>query len=456
MFNGKMPANIPFPSHPPRLGSPSTPSPPPPLRPSPSSLYPHSLLISLFRCYAATLNRKSRCNLRHRSPADTAVTAAQQIPQLRRPADPPPPPPLPPRETAQQRPSETAIPTPHPLHISLLLALAAALGARDVTFVSTSDSHYRQVDHPLGNHNHLTRATLEAVNDIQKLAWPASLGGDPIARPRAVLALGDLIDDGDSRRGYRNLTAEQFALYAADYGVTGREGLLRFPVIETWGNHDGPPVGREKHGFSVQGEIIRRNRTRKEAGILAQLSDNGLHASWDWDDVHFVLLGIYPADRQHPAVKYNAQWHDPQGALSFLRQDLALRVGSSRRPVVLLRHCGYDTDWWHKDDWAAVHEACKDHNVILHIYGHTGTGVRAWAPEGSDRRWTCVNDGQASKGFFALHLSDRRLRAAYRMKTGVVTSKDAKGAQTHSWSGGWEWRHLLDKPIDPPQPPAAK
>lgn len=339
---------------------------------------------------------------------------------------------------------------------ALALLLAAVLPAREVTFVSTSDCHYRQADHPLGHHNDLNRATLEAVNAIEKLRWPEKLGERPIARPRAVLALGDLIDDGDTRRGDRNHTAEQFALYAADFGITGKEGFLRFPSIETWGNHDGPPLGREKNGFSTQGEIARRNRLRKDAGILANLSDNALHASWDWDDVHVVLLGIYPADRQHPAVKYNAQWHDPQGALTFLRQDLARHVGDSKRPVILLSHCGYDTDWWHPDDWAAVHEACKNHNVVLHLYGHTGTGIRAWAPAGSDRKWTCINDGQTAKGFFVVQLTDHRLRAAYRMKKDLTSTKDAQGKTTHTWSGAWEWRHLFDKPLTPPQPTAAK
>jgi len=49
----------------------------------------------------------------------------------------------------------------------------------------------------------------------------------------------------------------------------------------------------------------------------------------DWDDVHFVHLNLYPADRQSPSVKYSAKWHDPQRSLTFLREDVAERVAKA-------------------------------------------------------------------------------------------------------------------------------
>jgi hypothetical protein len=53
-----------------------------------------------------------------------------------------------------------------------------------------------------------------------------------------------------------------------------------------------------------------------------------------------------------PLVKrYSPVWHHPQGALTFLTDDLARNVGTSGRPVVLPSHCGFDTDWWHTNDW---------------------------------------------------------------------------------------------------------
>jgi hypothetical protein len=37
-------------------------------------------------------------------------------------------------------------------------------------FISTSDSHYRQLDHKLGRHNDLNRASIEEINKITTVA----------------------------------------------------------------------------------------------------------------------------------------------------------------------------------------------------------------------------------------------------------------------------------------------
>ena len=157
-----------------------------------------------------------------------------------------------------------------------------------------------------------------------------------------------------------------------------------------------------------------------------------------------------PADKQRAGVHYSPVWHDPQGALTFLKQDLAARVGLSGRPVVLMSHCGFDTDWWTKDDWKDVYDAARDYNIVLYLYGHSGTGVRTWAPEGGVKQWDCINDGQTDKGFFVIQLTDSRLRAAMRVKTGLKVTKNPDGSFHHEWSGGWAWKWLVDKPLVPP------
>lgn len=332
----------------------------------------------------------------------------------------------------------------------VLVAGCVAGEARDVTFLSTSDSHYRQEDHPQGSHNALNVASIEAMNGITQLTWPEKLGGGAIATPRGVLALGDLIDNGDSAVGGRQLSAEQYAFFEKDFGLTGKDGLLRYPVYDGWGNHDGPPVGKEKNGFSMQAKLLARNKQRGELKLATHFSPNGLHYSWDWDDVHFVQLNLYPADRQDAGIKYNPVWHDPQLALSFLKQDLADQVGSSGRPVVLMSHCGFDTDWWSKEDWKRAYDVAKGYNVILYIYGHTGTGLKAWAPDGEAKKWDCINDGQTDKGFFVIQLTDDRIRAAYRIKSGLQAVKDEKTKATRfTWGGQWEWKYLFDRKLVP-------
>jgi cytolysin (calcineurin-like family phosphatase) len=315
---------------------------------------------------------------------------------------------------------------------------------RDVTFIVTSDCHYDAFENE--DRNDRNRATIREMNAITNMSWPEKLGGSPIQRPRGVLVLGDVIDDGDRIFQDKHQTPRQWLLFQADFGLDGRDGLLDYPVYETWGNHDGPPVGKDKHGFSFQKQLKNRNRLRQEKGWLTGLSRNELHYSWDWDDVHFVQLGIYPADRQHPDIRYNPVWHDPQNALAFLKEDLAKSVGRSGRPVVLMSHCGIDADWWHKEDMKVFYESVKDYNVILYLYGHSGTGYRQWAPPGESNPLNCVNTGQTENGFFVIRITSDKIRLAYRVKHWIhKETPDGKPGRT--WDGKWEWKHIVEKSL---------
>ncbi len=320
--------------------------------------------------------------------------------------------------------------------------------SRNITFLVTSDVHYDTFENE--DRNDRDRETIRRMNDIASVTWPTELGGDPITKPRGVMVLGDIIDDGDRILKGKLQSRRQYLLFEADFGLDGTDGLLDYPVYESWGNHDGPPEGSEKNGFSFQAQLKRRNVLRKQNGWLSGLSDNRLHYSWDWDGVHFVQLGIYPADRQNSQVKYSADWHNPQDTLAFLKSDLAGQVGSSGRPVVLMSHCGFDTDWWHPDDWRALYEAVKSYNVILYLYGHTGTGLRLWAPEGQTKQLQCVNTGQTENGFFVVQITDTTVRLAYQIKNRIETKGD-DGTVKKTWDGNWQWKFPLKFTI-PNQP----
>jgi cytolysin (calcineurin-like family phosphatase) len=308
---------------------------------------------------------------------------------------------------------------------------AAPEGAESVTFLVTSDSHYasfRNVDR-----NDRNKTTIERMNALPGTAWPEKLGGGKIDRPRGVLVLGDLIDDGDRR----DESAEQWRHFEVQFGLDGTDGLLKYPVFEGYGNHDGPPIGKEKFGFSTQVQLKARNAARKKAARIGNLSENGLHYSWDWGKVHFIQTNLYPADQQHPKVHYALPWHNPQNALAFVKEDLKSCVGDSGRPVVIMSHCGVDTDWWHPEDWAEFYKAVKPYNVIAYFYGHTGTGLRKWKPEGEEKLLDCINTGQTEKGFFVVEITAARMRLGYHIK------KDPKVID----SPEWEWKFLLDKPL---------
>ena len=82
-------------------------------------------------------------------------------------------------------------------------------------------------------------------------------------------------------------------------------------------------------------------------------------------------------------------------------------------------------------------------NVILVMYGHSGTGLREWAPDKDQKPLQCVNTGQTENGFFIVQINGDRVRAAYRAKR-YTEEKLPDGKTKRNWDGTWGWRHVLD------------
>jgi hypothetical protein len=104
--------------------------------------------------------------------------------------------------------------------------------------------------------------------------------------------------------------------------------------------------------------------------------------------------------------------------------------------VIIVAHCGFDTDWWVKEDWVAFYTAVEPYNVIAYFHGHTGTGVRKWKPEGADRALDVINTGQTEKGFFVVEIDGDRIRLGYHAKKAPLASDPE-----------WEWKFLLQKAL---------
>ena len=169
---------------------------------------------------------------------------------------------------------------------------------------------------------------IDLLNGLPGRRLPEEIGGGAIAEPRGVLHLGDMVDTGDKLGAdHERMTETEWEAYSTRYGVTGRDGRLRYPIYEVHGNHDTPRAAN----VTVQG-LIARNRKRPE---LASISPNGLHYSWTWDGIQFVALGIVvgPNPDDLPISRYGAY-----ESLAFLADDLRANVGRSGRPVVLLHH----------------------------------------------------------------------------------------------------------------------
>lgn len=330
-------------------------------------------------------------------------------------------------------------------HLAVAICLSYAgpqwLAGDGVTFVVTSDSHYDAFENEDRNERNV--ATVEHINQITSVRWPDELGGDPIDRPRGVLLLGDVIDDGDRMRIGQSQSEQQCQYFLADFGLDGSDGRLRYPMLGGVGNHDGPPGGREKHGFSFQARLKERSAQRRASGLIDHVSSDGLNYSWEWDGVRLVQLNLCPADRPHPEVHYSPEYHDLQNSLAFLKEDLAAHVGQSGAPVVLTHH--YDlqgSDWWHEDQRRAYYEAIQPYNVIAVFYGHTGTGFYTWKPADADGDpLHVINTGQTENGFFVVQITDEQIRLAYRCQIGVTETRGADGQRRREWSGDWGWRH---------------
>jgi cytolysin (calcineurin-like family phosphatase) len=119
------------------------------------------------------------------------------------------------------------------------------------------------------------------------------------------------------------------------YGLTGREGLLRYPVYEAIGNHD------LNETSPIKPRVVARH--------------GGIDYSFDWDDLHVVCLDMYP---DAPTV-------------AFLSRDLA-RVGRDR-PVIVFFHYsleGYYSDFWEREEKLAFARALQGYNVLAIFHGH--------------------------------------------------------------------------------------
>jgi cytolysin (calcineurin-like family phosphatase) len=220
----------------------------------------------------------------------------------------------------------------------------------DITFFITTDTHYGAGDDESISAN---QATIDLMNSLPGTLYPVVLGGT-VDTPRGVIVLGDLTQDGLS---------DEWEWFTADYGLDGR-GRSNYPVYEGWGNHD-----CHNERMIVRDGILARNKKRPG---LTNVSDNGYHYSWDWEDVHFIQLNIYPGGGSGDPNS----WGNPEDSMTFLIDDLQKHVGTSDRAVILFLHFSFD-DWglenwqlWEQDNF---YNAVKNYNIIAMFGGHGHT-----------------------------------------------------------------------------------
>jgi cytolysin (calcineurin-like family phosphatase) len=255
----------------------------------------------------------------------------------------------------------------------------------DVTFYAFGDCQYGGGPDADKNFFQIT-----AMNGFSGTPWPEGMpsAGLAVLAPRGVMMAGDITQSGrDGRPGDEG--TNQLGRFLSDYGLTGSDGLLHYPIYEGYGNHDFDPLEgtdgwRQYYTDPIPPSIqavIDRNPDRIG---LTDTSDEGGHYSWDWGGVHFVNTNLFPGNETSDEEEH-AYLRDPRHSLDFLAEDLAQHVGDSCRPVIVMSHYGFkDTPgWWTEAQKAKALELATQYNLIAYIHGHNhNTFLYEW--EGVD------------------------------------------------------------------------
>jgi len=321
-------------------------------------------------------------------------------------------------------------------------------------FVVTGDPQYlaERSDAPKRLDPYSEEANARFLQILRRLPGehiPDELGGGTVSTELlGVLVVGDLIDSLDKNGGdYPAMQRFEWDRFLSDYGLTGTDGGLPYPVYETWGNHDGP----QGDSFLVA-DIARRNKSR--VGVT-NISPNGLHYSWDFGPVHVVLLGMFAGSGEE---RREGHHYAPRASLEFLRSDLATQVGASGRPVILGFHLhpnGPEYDW-PAEDLQAFWDAIQPYQVAALFHGHTHgsppsrmrwdgqkfgrvEGVDVFNPDDSGAAKTDPKDASQGKGlrhgFLYVEVLDRAGVAQDEMVVRSCYSED--NWQTHAWGKRW-------------------
>lgn len=237
-------------------------------------------------------------------------------------------------------------------------------GGLDVTFIVAADTH-------IGTPKLIERnkRQIRSMNAVEGKDYPPGIGGKA-QKPRAVIIAGDLTENG--------ITA-QWKQYVSLYGLTGTEGMLKYPVYEFTGNHDRWPGQRST-------PVIDGVRARR----------GSLYYSWEWGDLHLICLDEAPTDE----------------GLKWLRRDLA--ATGRLLPVVIFLHdplvkaFSRDPNWFTgSDEQARFAEIIKGFNIVAIFHGHTHfaryyqwKGISVYNV-GSPRHY--------SRSYAIVHITDERL-----------------------------------------------
>ena len=186
----------------------------------------------------------------------------------------------------------------------------------------------------------------------------------------------------------------------------------------------------------IRNDVKERKRTTPRTGGKEH------HYSWDWCDVHFVQLNLYPGNgkgQKGTHDKTAVYYRCPFEALAFVEEDLRINVGNSGRPVVLIHHYGFDsfsreTTWWTDAEINAYWNVLAGYNVATIVTGHlhTAAGENWWKQpwkrpvgltNGPDSIPTFIAGGARNGGYYIDMKIQGSVLTARRFKEQNVSSK---------------------------------
>jgi hypothetical protein len=251
-----------------------------------------------------------------------------------------------------------------------------------------------------------------------------------------------------------------------DYGLRGNDGLdtpqLKWRVFEGYGNHDFDIL--QSNALLYGGEAPARDavsvRNRVRAGwpeVRRFAAGNAGHYSWNWGATHFVHLNLVGSDAPSPNGDSNSHFRDPQGALAFLRDDLAAEIGATCHPVIISMHYGFDDfgrqpRWWDDAQRASFLSVIRPYNVVALLHGHTHE-TRQYTVSDGAKTYDVISlgspyyEGQATNGgrghFTVIHMKGNRFDAA-DVSWDPANPDPAEGDNKDLWTGktlaGLQWQ----------------
>lgn len=318
--------------------------------------------------------------------------------------------------------------------VFLALTLGSSAAAqRDIRFLATADPQLENDPHATPGRWKKRVLTISTIYHLNNLLNSKKY--------RGLLVAGDLTqwalkEEWDNYQKIRKPNASLFYDGLGNHDMTIGNCCLgvRHSGYCTCPDDILKDMGRARESWQKVNGTLRRVPTKYKTKLSP-------HYSWDWDDVHFVQLNLYPGTkiRNEAALSddiENPANLDPRGSLYFLQYDL-LRNAADGRPVILIHHyclpsspdlCE-DDRWWTSAQKEEYWKAIAKYNVVAIVTGHLHSPSDSnWAyswpkPDPSLPGPAAIPTfivGAALGGHFVdFHITDKSLRATRRQVTGT-------------------------------------